>query len=198
MSLTYNPPQLVEKDTGSMIKASYIYNFGKLVSWPESQSKGNFTIGILGDPSLYQQLITKYSGKKYGSQAIEIVQMVNAEKLGKPQILFVSRKNNEQLEAISKELAKSSTLLISEFEKGLEKGATLNFVVVDNQVKFEISEPNAAAHKLTVGSTLKSLAHNRWESYETLYHRFIDIIYCHSSSSPSARPNQEGCNLLSR
>lgn len=154
-----NEPQLVEKDTGAMIKASYIYNFAKLVGWPESRKKGNFSIGVLGDASLYQQLITKYSGKQIAGQPIEIMQMADPENLSKPHILFVSRKHNDQLDVISKQLARTNTMVITESDKGLAQGASLNFVVVENVLKFEISEANAAAHKLIIGTTLKSLAY---------------------------------------
>jgi len=51
-------------------------------------------------------------------------------------------------------------MIISEQKGGLAKGATLNFVVVDNLQKFEINETTATAQGLTIGSTLKSLAHN--------------------------------------
>ncbi len=160
-AISGEPPQLKETDTVAMIKASYIYNFAKLVGWPESQKKGDFQIGVLGDPSLYQQMITKYSGKQIGSQDIEIVQLVNTEKLGKPHILFISRNNSEAIGPVVKSLTKSNTMVITEDDKGLDKGASLNFLVIDNLLKFEISETNTVQHKLTIGSTLKSLAHNR-------------------------------------
>lgn len=151
--------QLQEKNTPAIIKASYVYNFAKLVGWPDKKSKGNFTIGILGDPDLYKQIVEKYSGKKIGNQAIEIVQLLGVDQLPDLHILFISRQLSDKASQISDKISKDNTMIITESETGLRNGATLNFVVVDNLQKFEISETNAEKQGLTIGSTLKSLAH---------------------------------------
>jgi len=151
--------QLQEKNTPAIIKASYVYNFAKLVGWPDAKSKGNFTIGILGDPDLYKQIVEKYSGKKIGNQSIEIVQLLGVDQLPEMHILFISRQLSAKTGQIAEKLKKKNTMIITESEMGLREGATLNFVVIDNLQKFEISETNAGSQGLTIGSTLKSLAH---------------------------------------
>ncbi len=152
--------QLQEKNTPAIIKASYVYNFAKMVGWPDKKAKGNFTIGILGDPDLYKQIVEKYSGKTIGNQSIEIVQLLGVEQMPEMHILFISRHMSNKTKQISSEVNKENTMVITEDINGLSSGATLNFVVIDNLQKFEISEPNATAQGLTIGSTLKSLAHN--------------------------------------
>jgi hypothetical protein len=136
-----------------------VYNFAKLVGWPDKKSDGNFRIGILSDADLYKQIVEKYSGKQIGNQVIEIVQLLSPEQMPELHILFISRTAAQMTAGISSKLNKEHTMIITEDEKGLSNGATLNFVVVDNQQKFEISETNAASQELTIGMTLKSLAH---------------------------------------
>jgi len=53
-SSTDDRVQLNEKNTPAILKASYVYNFAKLVGWPDKKGNGNFTIGILGDADLYK------------------------------------------------------------------------------------------------------------------------------------------------
>lgn len=158
-SWTVAEPQLRDENTSAIIKASFIYNFAKLVSWPDKKSNGSFTIGILGDSDLYRQIVEKYQGKKIGNQEIEILQLVSADQLPDLHMLFISRHSKDVTQHISAKLNKKNTMIITEDAKGLAHGATLNFTVIDNQQKFEISEPNAAAQGLTIGMTLKSLAH---------------------------------------
>ena len=74
-------------------------------------------------------------------------------------VLFVSRNMVTNMAAISNKMLKGSTMVIAEHPDGIKNGATLNFVVIDNQLKFEIGETNATEHGLTIGSTLKSLAY---------------------------------------
>jgi hypothetical protein len=135
-------PQLDEKNTNAIIKSSYVYNFCKLISWPQSKNNGNFIIGVLGDPGLYKQLISKYSNKLIGNQPIEIIQLLGTEQMPNLHVLFVAH-----------------TLVIAEHPDGIKNGATLNFVVIDNQLKFEVGETNASDYGLTIGITLKSLAY---------------------------------------
>lgn len=156
---TASGAQLRNENTPAIIKASFIYNFAKLVDWPSKKSSGNFTIGILGDSDLYKQIVEKYSGKQIGSQSIEVVQLLSPDQMPSLHMLFISRASADVTARISGKLAKDHTMIITEDDGGLASGATLNFVVVDNQQKFEISETNAAAQQLTIGMTLKSLAH---------------------------------------
>jgi hypothetical protein len=151
--------QLRDENTPAIIKASFVYNFAKLVGWPDKKSDGNFTIGILGEANLYKQIVEKYSGKQIGNQPIEIVQLLSAEHMPDLHILFISRKSSDVTSTIITKMSKDHTMIITEDDAGLNGGATLNFVVVDNQQKFEISEANATSQGLTIGMTLKSLAH---------------------------------------
>lgn len=151
--------QLRNENTPAIIKASFVYNFAKLVGWPDKKSDGNFTIGILGDADLYKQIVEKYSGKQIGNQVIEIVQLLSPEQMPELHILFISRTASDMTRDIASDLTKEHTMIITEDNLGLSDGATLNFVIVDNQQKFEISETNAANQGLTIGMTLKSLAH---------------------------------------
>jgi hypothetical protein len=147
-----------EKDTSAMIKASYIYNFAKLIDWPASEKKGNFIIGIMGEASMYQQLVNKYNGKSIGSQPIEIRKISNTLNFTTCHVLFVDQDFSNHLEDIKSKIQNSSTLLVTHDKGALARGAAINFVVVDSNLKFEMSVSNAEGHNLFVGSTLKSLA----------------------------------------
>jgi len=151
-------PKFDEKDTSAMIKASYIYNFAKLIDWPASDKKGNFIIGIMGETSMYQQLVTKYNGKSIGSQPIEIRKISSSLNFTPCHVLFVDHDYGKHLAEIKNRIAGTSTLLVAHEKGALSKGAAINFVVVDNNLKFELSVSNAEKQKLFVGSTLKSLA----------------------------------------
>ncbi len=153
--------QLDETDTGSIIKASYIYNFAKLVEWTETSSAPELKIDILGDVNLYKQLVKRYAGKKIGNQTVEVKLIMEISDAEGIHILFVSRKHASLLPTISKKLQGKNTLLITEIEDALTKGSVINFISVNNNLKFEINETNASAHNLIIGSTLKSLAENK-------------------------------------
>jgi len=137
---------------------SYIYNFAKLVDWTESKSDPELKVCILGDSNLYKQLVKRYAGKKIGNQTVQVKLILEENDFDGIHILFVSRKKKDLIDLIAKKLIGKNTLLISENDGSLDKGAVINFITVNNNLKFEINETNATSHNLIIGSTLKSLA----------------------------------------
>ncbi len=153
-------PREADKDTTAIVQASYIYNIAKLVEWKEPSLKnGPFIISVLGSSNLYQELVKKYAEKSIGKQPIEVRKLPKSADIEQCHVLFVGQSELALLPAIYKNLDKKSTLLITEYPDAMEDGSVVNFVRVDNTVKYEISLANARKHKLEVGSTLVQLAY---------------------------------------
>ena len=74
-------------------------------------------------------------------------------------MLFVGRSDLSLLPEIYKRMNGKPTLVVTEYTGALEDGAVVNFVKVDNLLKYEMSLVNAQKHGLVVGLTLKNLAH---------------------------------------
>lgn len=149
-----------DKDTTAMLQASYIYNIAKLVEWREAGMRsGNFVVGLIGGTNLYQELIKKYSTKTIGKQPLEVMKLPRSADVGRCHILFVAASELSVLPEIYKRLKGKGTLIITEYPGALDDGAVVNFVQVDNTLKYEISIRNANTNQLDVGSTLKQLAH---------------------------------------
>ena len=149
-----------EKDTTAMLQANYLYNIAKLVEWKDEPMRtGNFVIGVVGSTNLYQELIRQYSSRTIGKQPIEVRQLPRTAAVERCHMLFVGRSDLSLLPEIFKRLASEPTMIVTEYAGALEDGAVVNFVKVNNLLKYEISIANAHQHRLVVGSTLKNLAH---------------------------------------
>lgn len=151
--------QLDEKDTPNIIRATLLYNFAKLVSWPDQKKQGDFTIAVLETPKLTVQLSKKYSGKKVGDQPIVISaptvdELENAENF---HIVYIPEILKESLSGIISKLESKNVLVVSELPDGTMHGATINFYSDENIIKYEYDEQNANKQGLKIGVTLKSL-----------------------------------------
>lgn len=145
------------EDTQAMFKAAYLYSFTKLVDWPEPYKEGDFVIGVLdGGSSLMEHLNQKYGAKTVGSQEIHIKNFQRTKGIDKCHILFIPEDKNAQAETILN--SKRSTLIVTEKEGALDKGAVINFVVKDQKLEYELSTSNAERKDLIIGSQLKDLA----------------------------------------
>jgi len=155
------PPQRdAEKDTTSILQANYLYNIAKLVEWKDpTMRSGNFIIGVIGGANLYQELIKQYSTRTIGKQPIEVRKLPRTAEVERCHMLFVGKSDVALLPEIYKRMNGKPTLVITEYAGALDDGSVVNFVKVDNLLKYELSMANAKEHGLVVGLTLKNLAH---------------------------------------
>lgn len=149
-----------DKDTTAILQANYLYNIAKLVEWKDpAMRNGNFIIGVIGNANLYQELIKQYSTRTIGRQPIEVRKLPRTAEVERCHILYVGRDDLALLPDIYKRNQGQPTMVVTEYQGALEDGAVVNFVKVDNLLKYELSLANAQKHGLVVGATLKNLAH---------------------------------------
>lgn len=160
LSVAATPQRDAEKDTTAILQANYLYNIAKLVEWKDpSMRNGNFIIGVIGGANLYQELIKQYSTRTIGKQPIEVRKLPRTAEVERCHMLFVGKSDLALLPDIYKRMNGQPTLVITEYAGALEDGSVVNFVKVDNLLKYELSMANAKEHGLVVGLTLKNLAH---------------------------------------
>ena len=145
-------------DTNSKMKAIFIMNFTKLVEWPQSYRQGNFVVGVVGESPLYTELVKMSKTKKVANQSLEVKKYANSSEIGKCHIVYVSKAQSESLSSILKKVKSNSTLIISEKQGLVDKGAGINFIVKNNRQKFELNKKNVEKYKLKVSSNLEALA----------------------------------------
>ncbi|PJB15087.1 MAG: hypothetical protein CO118_05245 [Flavobacteriales bacterium CG_4_9_14_3_um_filter_32_8] len=145
-------------DTNSKMKAIFIMNFTKLVEWPQSYREGNFVVGVVGESPLYLELSKMAKTKKVANQTLEIKKFVSSDDISKCHILYVSQKSGEEISTIIKHIKTNSTLIVTEQQGLIDKGAGINFIIKDNRQKFELNKKNVEKYKLKVSSNLEALA----------------------------------------
>lgn len=153
------PAETQVRDTRSPVKALYLYNFATLIDWPADYRKGMFVIGVFGaKDGVYDNLKMKYEGKSLGSQEIVVKNYLSTSQIEEAHILYITPMTSAQLPTLSSKLRGKSTLLVTEKDGYLSKGAAINFVTNGTSQKFEISKSNAKKHKLIIADRLLKLA----------------------------------------
>ena len=139
-------------------QAVFIYNFTRLIEWPSDYKSGDFIIGIYGSNETFNEIKNFTSGKSVGSQNISVVKFSTAQTISKCHILFVPYGKTKELAAILSSLAGAKTLIITEKKGAIEEGATINFVIVEDKLKFELKVSNASKLGLKISSNLENMA----------------------------------------
>lgn len=154
------PSAMDDSDTRSITKANFLFHFAASNEWPAEFMEGPFRLVIIGNPSLHAILSDKYAMKAIGAQSLEIVLLDDAELLKKEPFAHViySEESGETLQKISKSIRDQPVLLISDAADGLQSGALINFVAVNNRIRYEINSEEATKRELLIGNRILSWA----------------------------------------
>lgn len=140
-------------------KVQYIYAFTKWIDWPDNTKKGNFVIGIIGNNApLTNQFNLLASEKVVASQKLEIKNLSSVADVSQCQIVYVLSENSAQLPEIYIKSKGTNALIISEKQGLLKQGSGINFVIVENKLKFEVNKLNIEKNNLKVNSQLIELS----------------------------------------
>ncbi len=140
-------------------EALFIYNFSRLIEWPANYKTGPFVIGVLGKTPITEQLRTFTSGKQVGSQPISVKSYGSPAEISTCHILFVPFSETKYMSNIVTQVTNKSTLIITEKNAAIQQGSAINFVVIGDRLKFELSPNNAQKYNIKLSSKLNEMAY---------------------------------------
>lgn len=144
------------------IKAAYIYNFGRYVQWPPDAFEGPQTplvIGVVGYDPFGPLLDEIAKSKKIEGRPIVARRFASMDEYTPCHILFVASLAPAKEKRAALEIVRTSKVLLIGEDPGLaEQGATINFFVEQNKIRFEINVDAARRHQLKISSKLLNLA----------------------------------------
>ncbi len=140
----------------SKYKALFIYKFLQNIDWPSDKVAENYTVGVFGDPEVLSQIKTLTAGRNINGKTIEVVDFSGS--MTGLNLLFLSKSNNDQFEALNKEASANSVVLVTESQGMAKRGAAINFINPGGKLKFEMNPASIAASGVTASGSIKSLA----------------------------------------
>lgn len=149
-----------ETDTRAIMKANFLFHFAASNEWPAEFKSGPFRMAIIGNGALHAELVDKYALKLIGAQPLEILAFDTPQGLKESEFYHVIYfdKDAAQLKALSRNIDEESVMLVSDMQGALEHGALINFVAVDNRIRFEIDVERAAQKGVLIGNRILSWA----------------------------------------
>ena len=151
-------PKTYAQNSMAEAQAIFIYNFTRLIEWPPDYKTGDFVIGVYNSSEVFTQLTNYMNGKRVGGQNIKILKFNYITDISKCHILFVSLNKTKDMTTLLGIVGTNKTLLITEKRGALNEGSAINFVIIDDKLKFELKVSNAAKSGLKVHSNLEAMA----------------------------------------
>jgi hypothetical protein len=141
------------------VKAAFLYHFGKFVGWPEGALAGDtFTIAVLGAKPVAEELRRIAPGRNIQGHPIRVREIRSIEDLGTAQILFINESQSARLARMLEAVRGKPVLVVTDIEDGLRHGATINFTIAEQRVRFEVSLGQAKRMGLYLSSRLLDIA----------------------------------------
>jgi len=139
------------------LKAAFVYNFTKFIEWEPSNNGDEFVIGVFGNSPIIKPLMEIAQSKSVNGKKIVVRQYYKPDEIKFCHVLFIPRQTTYSLSSILPRITKG-TLTISEEEGYALLGTALNFVVVNNKLKFESNIKALDTAGLKASSELLKLA----------------------------------------
>jgi hypothetical protein len=143
------------------VKAAYLYNFGKFVNWPSGFTpvdKDAFIICILGQDPFGTALESTVAGEKIGGKPVQVRRISKKQDVSSCRVLFISSSERDRLDEVLTGFALVNVLTVSDMPNFTSRGGIIQFVVVDNKIRFEVNLSAAERSNLNLSSELLKVA----------------------------------------
>ena len=143
------------------IKAAFLYNFAKFVSWPASSfsdSSAPLRICVFGQDPFGQELRNITADKMVNGRKLQVDDVVDLQPAKSCHILFIASSEKSQLKRILDGVRGASILTVGDTQGFAGLGGIVNFVLEDNRVRFEVNQKAAEQAGLTISSKLLGVA----------------------------------------
>jgi hypothetical protein len=147
-----------ERYSEDAVKAVFLYRFTGFIEWPSTAPAGDFSIAVLGADGVADALAQLLAERSIKDQPAHVYKIKRPEELRNARVVYVGRDRTADLPAIAAIAADRPTLIVSNEERGLAHGSTVNFILVDQHVRFEVSLAAANRAGLRISSDLLSVA----------------------------------------
>ncbi len=143
------------------IKAAYLYKFAAYVEWPPAAFADSSTpvvIGVIGADALTTELKNIKGNLTVNNREILIRPLKLGDSLSGLQILFIGRQESGRLKQLLDSVQSQPVLTVTEWGGAINAGSVINFVPVDDRIRFEVSTASAERSGLKISARLLGVA----------------------------------------
>jgi hypothetical protein len=145
------------------VEAAYLHKFLNYAEWPPAsfpQADTPYVIGIAGDDTIADELARLAAGRSVNNRGVIVKRLLPGDAINDLHMLFVGRGERARLALWLRQTKGRPILAVTAADGALEQGSVINFRVVDERVRFEVSVDAAEQNGIRLNSRLFSVATN--------------------------------------
>jgi hypothetical protein len=140
------------------VKAAYLYNFAKFVSWPAESPLSRAPALTIGVDSFLRAVEATVRGRQVAGRPLAVRRFRSVDEVEPCEVLFIDRAQAEHLPQLRKRLAGWPVLTVSDAEGFTSHGGMIGLFREDSRVRFEVGVAAARLGGLQVSSKLLRLS----------------------------------------
>ncbi len=143
------------------VKADFLYKFLGYVEFPAGplDPGAPYVVGVAGAEDVAAELARLATGRMVNNHAVVVRRMHDGDPAGGLHLLFIGADERAAEASLVKAAQAAGALSVTESATGIESGSVINFVLVDERVRFEVSLAAADKARLKLSSRLLSVAY---------------------------------------
>ena len=143
------------------VKAAYLCKFANYVEWPPAPAgspQPPFVIGLLASQAIVDEMAQVARGLAVDGRAVVVRRLRAGDGFEGVSIVFIARSDAARVHEALAALQGRPVLTVTEAEPGSDVGSIVNFVVIDDKVRFDIALPPAQRGGLKISARLLAVA----------------------------------------
>lgn len=140
------------------VEAAYLYNFGKFVRWPENGRSGPLLICVAGQDSFEETVARLVQDERINDRPLEVRLLRRGDKEQGCSILFIGAAERDHLDGLLAEAVGKPILTVSDVPDFLARGGVIQFLFLENHVRFSVNLNAANRNGLDLSSELLKVA----------------------------------------
>lgn len=143
------------------LKVAFLYSFTKFIEWPAASlgdARAPFVIGVMAQAPFVAEVERAMQDHKIKDREILVKTVHTAEEFVASHLVFVAASEDARFQEMQPVIGTRPVLSVGESPAFAQMGGTINFVVDNDRVRFEINMESAARAELRVSSQLQKLA----------------------------------------
>jgi hypothetical protein len=142
------------------VKAAFLYKFLGYTEFPASafaDPAAPLTIGVIGADDLAVELARVVAGRTVNNRPIEVRELRESDAAARVHLLFIGGNDPQRVARIVHQ-ATGAKLVVTECDNGLQAGGVINFRIIDERVRFDVSLDAAERNGIKLSSRLLTVA----------------------------------------
>lgn len=151
------PPSVGQTEEAFQIKAAFLYNFTKFISWPAAmeQQGGDLRLCLFnGNP--FGQYVYQLAGRKVRNFKLQVLEPASTAELATCNIVFMT--GTDRVGHALASVAKLPVLTVSDQSGFASNGGAIELISEDNRIRFDVNLQRVRDSGLEMSSKLLQLA----------------------------------------